>query len=157
MSQLEIGEASQYTSHMSQTPPFDPNTTTQPDLTKIPENFEPDSKLVDLIVETLADDKAQDIVLIDLAGKTSLADVMIVASGRSHRHVSAIADHLLRALKNEGHGKCRVEGLPHCDWVLIDSGDAIIHIFRPEVRDFYKIEKLWGEAQSPDKSDKMVG
>ena len=68
---------------------------------------------------------------------------MIVASGRSHRHVGAMADHLLRALKDAGLGKARVEGLPHCDWVLIDAGDVIVHLFRPEVRAFYNIEKIW--------------
>ena len=65
------------------------------------------------------------------------------ASGRSHRHVGAIADHLLRALKDAGQGKAKVEGLPHCDWVLIDAGDVVVHLFRPEVRSFYNIEKIW--------------
>jgi len=91
----------------------------------------------------LDDDKAEDIVLIDLKGKSPMADAMIVASGRSHRHVGALADHILRALKETGHGKARVEGLPHCDWVLIDAGDVIVHLFRPEVRAFYNIEKIW--------------
>ena len=99
---------------------------------------------MDLVRDSLEDDKAQDITLIDLAGKTSLADYMVIASGRSHRHVSAISDHLVRRLKEQGFGRCRVEGLPHCDWVLIDAGDVIVHVFRPEVRDFYKLEKLWG-------------
>ncbi|MCC7268726.1 MAG: ribosome silencing factor [Caulobacteraceae bacterium] len=96
-----------------------------------------------MLLAKLDDDKAQDVVFIDLKGKSPVADGMIVASGRSHRHVGAMADHLLRALKEEGHGKCRVEGLPHCDWVLIDTGDVIIHLFRPEVRQFYNIEKIW--------------
>lgn len=96
-----------------------------------------------LILERLDDDKAQDIVHIDLADKSSVADSLIVASGRSHRHVGALADHLLRALKENGYGKARVEGLPHCDWVLIDAGDVVIHLFRPEVRSFYNIEKIW--------------
>jgi ribosome-associated protein len=95
------------------------------------------------ILARLDDDKAQDIVLIDLKGKSPMADTMIIASGRSHRHVGALADHLLRALKEGGHGRCRVEGMPHCDWVLIDAGDVIIHLFRPEVRSFYNIEKIW--------------
>ena len=82
-------------------------------------------------------------VVIDLKDKSSVADAMIVASGRSHRHVGALADHLLRALKDAGFGKARVEGLPHCDWVLIDAGDVIVHLFRPEVRQFYNIEKIW--------------
>jgi ribosome-associated protein len=96
-----------------------------------------------LILQRLDDEKAQDIVFIDLKDKSSVADGMIVASGRSHRHVGAMADHLLRALKEGGHGKARVEGMPHCDWVLIDAGDVIVHIFRPEVRSFYNIEKIW--------------
>jgi ribosome-associated protein len=101
------------------------------------------SALEDLILNRLDDDKAQDVVLIDLKDKSSVADSLIVASGRSHRHVGALADHLLRTLKDEGHGRCRVEGMPHCDWVLIDAGDVIIHLFRPEVRAFYNIEKIW--------------
>jgi ribosome-associated protein len=96
-----------------------------------------------LILNRLDDEKAQDIVFIDLKDKSSIADGMIVASGRSHRHVGAMADHLLRALKDAGRGRARVEGLPHCDWVLIDAGDVIVHLFRPEVRAFYNIEKIW--------------
>jgi ribosome-associated protein len=99
--------------------------------------------LEEIILARLDDDKAQDIVSIDLKGKSPVADTMIVASGRSHRHVGAIADHVLRALKDAGVGKARVEGLPHCDWVLIDAGDVIVHLFRPEVRTFYNIEKIW--------------
>ena len=95
------------------------------------------------LLAKLDDDKAQDIVLIDLKGKSPMADSMIVASGRSHRHVGALADHLLRTLKDQGLGRSKVEGLPHCDWVLIDAGDVIIHLFRPEVRVFYNIEKIW--------------
>lgn len=102
-----------------------------------------DLALEDVILARLDDDKAQDVVHIDLRGKSPMADSMIVASGRSHRHVGAIADHLLRALKETGYGKARVEGLPHCDWVLIDAGDVIVHLFRPEVRTFYNIEKIW--------------
>jgi ribosome-associated protein len=96
-----------------------------------------------LILKRLDDDKAQDVIFIDLKDKSSVADSLIVASGRSNRHVSALADHLQRTLKDEGYGRCRVEGLPHCDWVLIDAGDVIIHLFRPEVRAFYNIEKIW--------------
>jgi ribosome-associated protein len=101
------------------------------------------AELEEMILTRLDDDKAQDIVVIDLKDKSSVADTMIVASGRSHRHVGALADHILRALKDAGHGKARVEGLPHCDWVLIDAGDVIVHLFRPEVRSFYNIEKIW--------------
>ena len=96
-----------------------------------------------LLLNRLDDEKAQDVVFIDLKDKSSVADGMIVASGRSQRHVGAMADHLLRALKDAGYGRARVEGLPHCDWVLIDAGDVIVHLFRPEVRAFYNIEKIW--------------
>ena len=99
--------------------------------------------LENAILKKLDDDKALDMVLIDLKGKSPMADTMIVASGRSHRHVGALADHLLRTLKDHGLGKVKVEGLPHCDCVLIDAGDVIIHLFRPEVRVFYNIEKIW--------------
>ncbi len=106
------------------------------------------ASLEDLILSRLDDDKAEDIVLIDLKGKSPMADSMIVASGRSHRHVGALADHVLRALKDAGFGRARVEGLPHCDWVLIDAGDLVVHLFRPEVRTFYNIEKIWSVDSS---------
>lgn len=96
-----------------------------------------------LVLAKLDEDKAEDIVFIDLKDKSAFADSLIVASGRSHRHVGALADHLLRALKEAGYGRAKVEGLPHCDWVLIDAGDLVIHLFRPEVRSFYNIEKIW--------------
>jgi len=99
--------------------------------------------LEEAILAKLDDDKAQDIVLIDLRGKSPMSDAMIVASGRSHRHVGALADHLQRLLKDQGLGRVKVEGLPHCDWVLLDAGDIIVHLFRPEVRTFYNIEKIW--------------
>jgi len=105
--------------------------------------------LLELILTCLEDDKAQEITSIDLTGKTTLADQMVIASGRSHRHVSAISDHLLRRLKEAGFGRCRIEGMPHCDWVLVDAGDVIVHIFRPEVRAFYNLEKMWG-TRAPD-------
>ena len=96
-----------------------------------------------LVLDSLEDDKAEDIVAIDLRGKSSVTDIMIVASGRSARHVSALADHLVRKLKDHGSGKARVEGMQTCDWVLIDAGDVIVHLFRPEVRSFYNLEKMW--------------
>ena len=99
--------------------------------------------LIETILASLDDAKAEDVVSLNIAGKSALADYMVIVSGRSHRHVGAMADHLLRALKEEGLGKARVEGLPHCDWVLIDTGDVIVHLFRPEVRQFYNIEKIW--------------
>lgn len=91
----------------------------------------------------MEDAKAEEIITINISNKSSIGDAMIIASGRSHRHVGAIADHLINDLKAAGFGKAAVEGLPHCDWVLVDTGDLIIHIFRPEVREFYNIEKMW--------------
>jgi ribosome-associated protein len=88
--------------------------------------------------------KAEETIEIDLAGKTSLADTMIITSGRSQRHVGSIADKILGEMKDKGFGTARVEGLPACDWVLIDTGDILVHIFRPEVRGFYNLEKMWG-------------
>ncbi|HEY1415495.1 MAG TPA: ribosome silencing factor [Caulobacteraceae bacterium] len=99
--------------------------------------------LENLILRRLDDEKAQDILFIDLRDKSSLTDALIVASGRSHRHVGAIADHVLRTLKDAGCGRARVEGQPACDWVLIDAGDLVIHLFRPEVRTYYNLEKIW--------------
>ncbi|CAA2100678.1 Ribosomal silencing factor RsfS [Methylobacterium bullatum] len=97
-----------------------------------------------LALDCLEDMKAEETIEIDLAGRTSLADTMIITSGRSQRHVSAIADRILQEMKSKGFGTARVEGLPACDWVLIDTGDIIVHIFRPEVRGFYNLEKMWG-------------
>jgi ribosome-associated protein len=97
-----------------------------------------------LIRACLEDMKAESTVEIDLAGKTSLADSMFIASGRSNRHVGAIAEKVAQGLKDAGHGTPRIEGMPACDWVLIDAGDVIVHIFRPEVRGFYNLEKIWG-------------
>jgi len=78
---------------------------------------------------------------------------MIIASGRSQRHVAALADHVFRALKDEGVSKIRMEGLPNADWVLIDAGDLIIHLFRPEVREFYNLERIWSGAVTPASSE----
>lgn len=111
------------------------------------------SQAVETAIASLEDSKAENIVSIDIQGKSPLADHMIVASGRSHRHVAAVADHLTRALKEAGLGAARVEGLSGADWVLIDSGDIIVHVFRPEVREFYNIEKMW---QAPDLEDETV-
>ena len=96
-----------------------------------------------VILKSLEDSKAEDLISIDLTGKSALGDFMVVASGRSQRHVSAIADHLQKDLKAAGGHDIRVEGMPNCDWVLIDAGDVIVHVFRPEVRTFYNIEKMW--------------
>lgn len=100
--------------------------------------------LVELIKDSLEDDKAEDLVVIDLEGKSTIADFMIVASGRAQRHVGAMADHLCEKLKAAGLGKVPVEGAQRCDWVLIDAGDVVVHLFRPEVRAFYGLEKMWG-------------
>jgi len=99
--------------------------------------------LLDIILASLDDSKAEETEHIDIMGKSSVADYMVVTSGRSHRHVNALADRLLRDLKDEGYGSPKVEGMPACDWVLVDTGDVVIHIFRPEVRDFYNLEKMW--------------
>lgn len=96
-----------------------------------------------MVKTSLDDDKAQDIVVIDLKGKTSIADYMVVASGTSQRQISAMADHLQNKLKTAGCSGISVEGAAQCDWVLIDTGDIIVHLFRPEVRDFYNLEKIW--------------
>ena len=97
-----------------------------------------------IVMSGLDDAKAEDAMLIDLHGKTSIADAMIVATGRSSVHVAAIADRVVRALKDAGRGVPRIEGLVAGDWVLIDVGDVIVHVFRPEVRQFYNLEKMWG-------------
>jgi ribosome-associated protein len=103
---------------------------------------------VRLVLASLDNMKAEDTVTIDLTGKTSIADTMVVASGRSNRHVGAVADHLLKDLGEAGVRGLRVEGMPHCDWVLIDAGDVIVHVFRPEVRAFYNLEKMWAPGRS---------
>jgi ribosome-associated protein len=99
--------------------------------------------MIALILKRLDDDQAQDVVVIDLKDKSPLADAIVVVSGRSQRHVASMADHLLRSLKEGGFGKAQVEGLPQADWVLIDASDVIVHLFRPEVRAFYNLEKIW--------------
>jgi ribosome-associated protein len=104
----------------------------------------PDSpQMIDVVLKSLDDAKAEQTVAVDITGKSSLADHMVVTSGRSHRHVGAVADQVAKALREAGFGKPRIEGLPHCDWVLVDGGDVVVHIFRPEVREFYNIEKMW--------------
>lgn len=95
------------------------------------------------ITGSLEDDKAQDLIAIDLRGKSSVADCMVIASGSSHRHVTAISDHLIERLKQGGFGRAKVEGRAQADWILIDANEIIIHVFRPEVRAFYDLEKMW--------------
>ncbi len=103
-----------------------------------------------MIAATLDDNKAEEIVTIDLAGKCSFADVMIVASGRSQRHVAALANHVAEALKKAGTPALHIEGRETADWVLLDAGDVVVHLFRPEVRQFYNIEKMWALPAAPD-------
>lgn len=102
------------------------------------------AQLLALVEKSLEDDKAENVIVIDLAGKSSFADYMVIASGRSSRQVSAIAEHLRERLKAAGVAQVSVEGLSQGDWVLIDGGDIVIHLFRPEVRAFYNLEKMWG-------------
>lgn len=99
--------------------------------------------LLEIIHSSLGNNKATDLVTINVEGKTSLADYMIIASGTSSRHVSALTEHLRQDLRGAGLKRIRVEGDQHCDWVLVDTGDIIVHLFRPEVRDFYRLERLW--------------
>ena len=115
--------------------------------------FDASSRALDIVLASLEDSKAEDIVSIDIHRKSSLGDFMVIASGRSNRHVAAVADHLIKALKDAGLGQARVEGLPGADWVLIDAGDIIVHVFRPEIREFYNIEKMW---QAPDLEDETI-
>ena len=108
-------------------------------------------QLAQAVLTSLEDAKAEDIVSIDLRGKTTLADLMIVATGRSNVHVRAIADRVVKACKAAGFAAPRIEGLPHCDWVLLDAHDAIVHIFKPDVRQFYNLEKMWSADRPGEK------
>src|SRR5204862_8195380 len=109
---------------------------------------QPDAdKTLNMILSRLDDMKAEETVTIDLRGKSAYSDYMIVTSGRANRHVGAIAENVTKALKENGIRNIHVEGMPNCDWVLIDSGDVIVHVFRPEVGAFYNLERLW--AQNP--------
>jgi len=103
----------------------------------------PQSDLLKRILVSLDDDKAENIVTIDLEGRSSLCDAAVIASGRSSRHVAAMADHLARKLKEGGYGTRPVSGQGQGDWVLVDAGDVIVHLFRPEVRDYYDLEGMW--------------
>jgi ribosome-associated protein len=109
----------------------------------------PDAEeILRIVLARLDDMKAEDTVTIDLTGKSSIGDYMVVTSGRSNRHVGAVADNVLEDLHKAGVGQVRVEGMPHCDWVLIDAGDVIVHVFRPVVRAFYNLEKMWMAGQT---------
>jgi len=103
-----------------------------------------DDPLLTLVLQSLDDDQAQETVTIDLDGKSTIADHMVIASGRSTRQVAAMAQKLGERLKQGGFGNPRIEGLPAADWVLVDAGGVIVHLFRPEVRSFYNLERMWG-------------
>ena len=100
--------------------------------------------LLEIVENSLDDDKAQAVTVINLSGKSSIADYMVIASGTSSRQVAAIADHLVERLKAAGETHINTDGKSQGDWVLIDIGDVIVHVFRPEVREFYNLEKMWG-------------
>lgn len=112
----------------------------------VPQGMSPETMLKK-IVHWLDEAKAEDIVTIDLKGKSSLGDFMVIATGRTDRHVGAVAEQLRKHLKDNGVEGVRVEGLETCDWVLIDAGDILVHVFRGEVRDFYNLEKMWSAAR----------
>lgn len=112
------------------------------------QNYDP-NKLKECVQNSLEDDKAENIIAIDLDETAALADMMFIASGRSTRQVAAIANHLLSRLKDLGYKAIRVEGLNQADWVLIDAGDVVVHVFRPEVRDFYNLERIWAPDMMP--------
>jgi len=119
-------------------------------ISKSVKNLPKGKALLDLVEKTLDDNKAQDVVVVDLVGKSDIADFLVVASGTSGRQVGAIAEYLRTALKGIGYDHVAVEGLPQCDWVLVDGGDVIVHLFRPEVRTFYNLETMWDTPVSSD-------
>lgn len=101
-----------------------------------------------LVLQSLDDDQAQEVISIPLKGKSSIADYMVIGSGRSTRQVAAMAQKLAERIKQAGYGSARIEGLPAADWVLIDAGDVVVHLFRPEVRSFYNLERMWAFGDS---------
>lgn len=109
----------------------------------VPKKAAVQSDLLKRILTSLDDDKAENIVTIDLEGRSALCDAAVIASGRSSRHVAAMAEHLARRLKESGYGTRPVSGQGQGDWVLVDAGDVIVHLFRPEVRDYYDLEGMW--------------
>ena len=120
-------------------------------LSRVPSSKTPERRsLLSLIQATLDDAKAEDVITLELAGQSSLADQMVMATGRVDRHVSALADHVVSAMKDHGFPTPRVEGTEANEWVLIDAGDVIVHIFKPDARSFYNIERLWGADRPKD-------
>lgn len=117
---------------------------------KVVRMAKPDKQeLLDFVLGQLDDDQAQEVVAIDLEGKSSIADYMVIASGRSTRQVASIAQKLAEKLKQNGYGPVKLEGLPQADWVLLDAGDIVVHLFRPEVRSFYNLERMWAFGDAP--------
>ena len=112
--------------------------------------------VLDIIRHTLDEGKAEDVIVIDLEGRSSVTDHWVIASGRSSRQVTALAEQIASALKDAGHGKPSTEGTTYGDWVLIDAGDVVVHLFRPEVRRFYNLEKIWGVEPPPDRNDGLM-
>lgn len=110
------------------------------------------AELIDHVLQWLDEAKATDVITIDLRDKSVIGDYMVIASGGNERHVAAIADQIQRKLKDLGYGRARVEGQESCDWVLIDIGEIVIHVFRPEVRAFYNLEKMWASDRPTDQS-----
>ena len=109
-------------------------------------------KTLNMILSRLDDMKAEETVTIDLRGRSAYSDYMVITSGRANRHVGAIAENVTKALKDTGIRNLHVEGMPNCDWVLIDSGDVIVHVFRPEVREFYNLERLYTQGPGAAKA-----
>lgn len=116
---------------------------------ELPEIVAEPGSLLALVLQQLDDDQAQDVVTIPLEGKSSIADHMVIASGRSTRQVASMAQKLAEEVKHGGFGPARLEGLPAADWVLIDAGDVVVHLFRPEVRSFYNLERMWAFGDAP--------
>ena len=114
------------------------------------------AELLDLVIAALDDAKAEDVVSIEVAGKTSLGDHIVIASGRSQRHVGAIADQIQKKLKEAGFSRIRVEGLPQADWVLVDAGDVMVHLFEPELRKFYNLEKMWQAERALEQAFELM-
>lgn len=118
-------------------------------IARTPSDVDPVSVLHKLVLSSLEDDQAVETVSIPLEGKSSIADHMVIASGRSTRQVASMAQKLVERIKGETGRSARVEGLPAADWVLIDAGDVIVHLFRPEVRSFYNLERMWAFGEAP--------